>query len=212
MSQYIEDPSSGGGIGAIITQVAKQVKPQPSRSRRTSYRSGGRGYSGGSGYGRGDSGGGGNYSGGGGGGGYSAPKPPSINSYLGTDSIYQNAVRGGKKSLADFISDINRRRGEAGTQFNQTSASMERDRTTQLDKIRQEFASRGLINSGLFGQEQGEFQKSWSDQMNALKQQQAALLADLLSQQNNYQRENQLALEQAKQEALLRRAQQYNIS
>jgi hypothetical protein len=155
--------------------------------------------------------------GGGGGGSYSPPKqtkpkpPPSVGQYLGGDSAYQNSVRGSKRSLTDFLSEIGRRRGEAGTQFTQTTAGMERDRVRQLDELRQEFASRGLIQSGLFGEEQGKFQQQFTDQMTALQQQQAALLADLLGQEKNYKRESDLANEQAKQEALLRRAQKYKI-
>ncbi len=176
--------------------------------RRSSGGGSSRNYGGSS---RGSSGG--NYNSGGGGGGrsYSPPVVPSLASYLGTDSTYQNSISGGKRSLSDFLSDINRRRGEAGTQFNQTKASMERDRTQQLADLRDEFASRGLIQSGLFGQEQGKFQDQFTQQQTALSQQQAALLADLLSQENNYRRENDLATQQAKQEALQRRAAKYSV-
>ncbi len=145
----------------------------------------------------------------------STPKPPvvpSLASYLGTDSVYQQAVSGGKRGLADFISELGRRKGEATTQYNQTLSSMERDRTTQLDALRQEFASRGLINSGLFGEEQGKFQQQFTDQINALGQQQTGLLNDILAQEKNYRRENDLSLEQAKQEALQRRAARYNLT
>jgi hypothetical protein len=127
------------------------------------------------------------------------------------DSTYQGAVRGGKRSLTDFLSEIGRRRGEATTQFTQTKGSMERDRVQQLEDLRNEFASRGLIQSGLYGEEQGRFQKQFGEQMTALQQQQQALLADLLSQETNYKREQDLALEQAKQEALARRAARYKI-
>lgn len=139
------------------------------------------------------------------------PVPPSLADYLGTDSTYQQVVSGGKRSLNDFLSDLTRRKGEAGTQFDQTSASMEHDRTQQLEDLKNEFASRGLINSGLYGQEQGNFQQKFTEQQTALQQQQSALLADLLGQETNYRRENDLSLENAKQEALLRRAQKYNI-
>lgn len=142
------------------------------------------------------------------------PKPstnPSLDAYLGTDSAYQSVVNSGKRALADFLSEMTRRRGEAGTQFNQTKASMERDRVQQLEDIRNEFASRGLIQSGLFGEEQGKFQQQFTQQQTALGQQQAALLADLLSQEKNFRREQQLALEAAKQEALARRAAKYKI-
>jgi hypothetical protein len=88
---------------------------------------------------------------------------------------------------------------------------MERDREQQLADLENEFASRGLIQSGLYGEEQGRFQQQFTDQLTALDQQQTGLLADLLSQQKNYQRENDLAMQQAKQEALARRAAKYKI-
>lgn len=139
------------------------------------------------------------------------PGAPTINSYLGTDSTYQQAVSGGKRSLNDFLSELTRRRGEATTQFGQTTASMEHDRVQQLEDLKNEFASRGLIQSGLYGSEQGKFQQKFTEQQTALQQQQAALLADLMSQETNYRRENDLSTQQAKQEALLRRAQKFNI-
>jgi hypothetical protein len=137
--------------------------------------------------------------------------PTGIEAYLGTDAEYQQALSGGNRALKDYLSELGRRRGEAGTQFGQTKGSMERDRRRSLDDMREEFASRGLIHSGLFGKEQGDFQEKFSEQVNALEQQQAGLMGDLLSQETNYRRENDLARQQAKQEALLRRAQKYNL-
>lgn len=139
------------------------------------------------------------------------PTIPSIDSYLGTDTSYQDVVRGGRRSLADFLSELGRRKGEAETQYGTTKSSMERDRVQQLESLRDEFASRGLINSGLFGEEQGNFQQQFQQQQTALEQQQASLLADLLSQETNYKREQELALEAAKQEALQRRAAKFKI-
>lgn len=202
--------TSGGSTGR---SAAKAVRSTSKSRSRSSSSSGSRSnYSSRS----SRSSGGGSRSSSGGGGKVSTPKPkpvsvPNINAYLGTDAAYQDVVRGGKRSLADFLSELGRRRGEAGTQFTQTKSSMERDRTQQLEDLRNEFASRGLIQSGLYGEEQGRFQTQFADQMRALEQQQAGLMADLLSQETNYKREQQLALEAAKQEALQRRAAKYKI-
>lgn len=203
------------GIGQAVKNTTKSYnKAKKSKSSGRSHYSGGGGsshnYGGGGGGGRSYSGGG-----GGGGGGFvshtSAPVIPSINAYLGTDSVYQGALSGGKRTLKDALAELGRRRGEATTQYNQTKSSMARDRLTQLDDIRQEYASRGLINSGLFGDATGKFEKQYLDQLNSLNNQQTGLLGDLLSQQNNYQREYELAIQQAKQEALARRAAKYQI-
>lgn len=138
-------------------------------------------------------------------------KPSALDRYLAGDSAYQQAIRGNKRSLADFLSDLGRRRGEAGTQFTQTRSSMNRDSADQLNSLREEYASRGLIQSGLYGKEQGDFRTKFGEQMKALQQQQTGLLSDLMSQEKNYRRENSLANEAARQEAILRRAQKYRI-
>lgn len=140
------------------------------------------------------------------------PKPPpSIKSYLAGDEVYQQGVRGGKRSLQDFLSELTRRRGEAGTSFTQTSEQMEQDRVRQLEDMRNEFASRGLIHSGLFGAEQGRFQEDFQTQMNLAQQAQKQLLSDILGQETNFRREQELSMEAARQEALARRASRYNI-
>jgi|SRR5882724_1739346 len=206
--------SAGAGIGAALASTLRKTASKTtsrgatsSGSRKSVSRSSG---SSSSSSGR-SSGGGGGSSGGGGGSSKPAITVPSLAAYLGTDSTYQNALSGGKRTLADFISELNRKRGEATTQYTQTGANMERDRTQQLSDLRDEFASRGLIQSGLYGQEEGKFQQQFTDQRTALDQQQTGLLADLMSQQKNYQREQDLAMQAAKQEALNRRAAQYKI-
>jgi hypothetical protein len=197
---------AGKSAGSVIQKVGRSLSRSSSSSRSS-------GSSGRSSYSGGGSSGGGGYSGGGGGGGISKPKIsiPSLAAYLGTDSAYQNALSGGKRTLADFISQLNQKRSQATTQYNTTAAGMERDRLQQLSDLRDEFASRGLIQSGLYGQEQGKFQQQFTDQRNALDQQQTSLLADLMSQQTNYKREQDLALQAAKQEAIQRRVAKYNI-
>lgn len=217
------DPGGSGGgdpysnIGKAVRNTNRAVRRVSRPIARSSRHSSGGSSSGGGSSSRRSSGGGGgsSFSGGGGGGTSSAPAvpaTPSINSYLGTDATYQQSLSGGKRTLKDYLADIGRRRGEATTQYNQTTSNMGQDRLQQLDDIRQEYASRGLINSGLFADAQGKFQKQYTDQLNSLGQQQTGLLSDLLSQQNNYQREYDLAVQQAKQEALARRAAKYGLT
>jgi hypothetical protein len=139
------------------------------------------------------------------------PKPPSIKEWLAGDEVYQQGLRGGRRSLADFMSDIGRRRGEAETQFGLTTGTMEEDRTRQLERMRDEFAARGLIHSGLFGKEQGRFQEQFQKAMQQLETQQANLMQDFLGQERDFRREQDQAQEIARLEALQRRASRFNI-
>lgn len=139
------------------------------------------------------------------------PKPPSIPEYLGADEVYQQALRGSRRSLADFLSDVERRRGEAGVSFEQTQQQLEEDRVRQLERMKDEFAARGLIHSGIYGKEQGRFQEAFQQQMQQLEQQQSSLLADFLSQETDFRRETEQAKEIARQEALMRRANRFDI-
>lgn len=139
------------------------------------------------------------------------PKPPSIKKYLAGDDVYQQALRGGNRSMQDFLSDLNRRKNESKLSFKQVQEQMNRDRDLTLDQMRQEFASRGLIHSGLFAKERGTFEEEFLRQMQQLEQAQTAFLGDLTSQKTNYQREYDLSMEAARQEAIRRRASKYNL-
>jgi hypothetical protein len=88
---------------------------------------------------------------------------------------------------------------------------METERERALEAMKDEFASRGLLTSGLYGEAQGDYNTDWTQQMGTLEQANSAFLADLLSQQTNFSREQQLATEAAKQEALRRRAERYGV-
>jgi hypothetical protein len=140
------------------------------------------------------------------------PKPPSIKNFLAGDDIYQQSLRGGQRSLSDFLSDLTRREGEAKTSFGQTEGLLEQDRDRQLQRMRDEFASRGLLHSGLFAQERGEFEEDFGSQLQMMQQNLTMLLADLASQETGFKREQELTAEQARQQALNRRASRFNLA
>ncbi|MGH7792373.1 MAG: hypothetical protein ACREOB_08685, partial [Thermodesulfobacteriota bacterium] len=126
---------------------------------------------------------------------------PTLAKFLAGDVGYQQSLRGGQRTLADFLSEIGRQRGEAGTSFTQTKSQLEADRVKQLEMLENEYASRGLLMSGLYGEAQGDFQEQFQNQMTQLQQAQTSLLNDLLGQETNFRREQQLAAELARQEA-----------
>lgn len=136
---------------------------------------------------------------------------PNLQNFLAGDVDYQNFLRGGKRTLADFLNELGRERTEGVTSFNTSKADMNLQRERGLEAIMNEFASRGLLKSGLLAEEQGDFNRDWQTQMTAMEQAHQGFLGDLTSQQRNFEREQALAQEAARQEALRRRAERYGI-
>lgn len=139
------------------------------------------------------------------------PKPPSLKEFLAGDEVYQQALRGSSRTLADFLSELQRQRGEAGTAFRTTRENMETQRERQLQQLRDEFAARGLLQSGVYAGRQTMFEQDFARQLDDLQRSYNSLLQDLLAQETNFRRKQELALEMARQEAIARRAARYDL-
>lgn len=140
-----------------------------------------------------------------------APVAPSLDKWLAGDTAYQQFLRGGQKTLGDFLNDLGRQRTEAGTTFQTSKRQMDQTREMTLEDMLNEYAARGLLKSGLYTDSVADYNRDWQQQMTTLEQQNAAFLADLLSQETNFKREQSLSTEAAKQEALRRRAERYGL-
>src|SRR5216117_857444 len=129
-------------------------------------------YSSGGGYGGG--GGGGNYGGGGGGCGgttapaVKAPPPPSLASWLKTDADYQDQLRAFAKTLADETANVTQRQGRVKTDYQSGVSSMGEQRVKDLQDIMNDFAARGLLKSGLYGQRQSDYEKQYQTNLGNL--------------------------------------------
>jgi hypothetical protein len=168
--------------------------------------------------------GGGASGGGGGGGSYStstsaggigltsdiAPAP-DINSYLTGDDTYQSQLAALTKALANYQSQMGERTGEYNTDFARRLSDLnlteQRNTTDQAD----DYAGRGLYISGLYGKARGDLERDFDNRegdMNLAKNQ---FLSGLNRDFTNFQEENNLSKERAKQDALQRRSLQYML-
>lgn len=187
---------------------------QPSRPRVSSGGGGNRVSSGG--------GGGRNYGGGGGGVGSNRtgsisnyapppppPAPPTLEAFSAKDSTYQSQLAALKKALADYQAQ----QGQAKTQYLTSYAgdrkTLGENRTQGLDDLGNDFASRGLLQSGLYADSLSDLNSDFDKRQSALDQARAAFLASQGSDFTNFTSEQQLAQQKALQEAAARRAAQY---
>jgi hypothetical protein len=79
------------------------------------------------------------------------------------------------------------------------------DRTNNITDLRDDYASRGLVNSGVFGDALGDLNTKFDTSAADLARAKQAYLDDLTTGQTNFKTTQQTLLEKARQEALQRR-------
>lgn len=80
--------------------------------------------------------------------------------------------------------------------------SRERD----LRDIADDYAARGLIRSGLYAQKRGDYEQEFGKQLAEVNRQKSKQYADIAAERRQFNREQELAMEQARLEAIRRRA------
>jgi len=181
--------------------------PAPAPSRRVSYSTGG-----------------------GVGGGVAADAAPAMSDedYLGGDSQYQLQLAALQKALADEQADTTAQKTKYNTDYSDavkqlgwlqddpTTADVDegawnfQDATTAAGRAFQnqqnDFAGRGLLQSSAYAQKNDDLTRSLNDQLGSTNKAKQSFLDDLARQQGTFASDNQNQIQQARIEALARRA------
>lgn len=141
------------------------------------------------------------------------PKPvaPDINKFLAGDSTYQQQLAGFHKSLADFGTDQGLARTDYNTNYANTNRDINLAKTDAANNLEEDYASRGLLKSGLYNTAVGDLTKQYQNQFNDLNSQKTAFLSQLAQELNKYKNEQGVQQGNAYQEAVRRRAEKYKI-
>ena len=220
---------SGGGGGPSVQAPKKQkvkptygvsgIKATPAAAPARPRSNGGGGNSGGSGGSSRPRSSGSGYSGGSGVGSNSAgniapvkpPKPPSLAAFLGSDSTYMQQKSALEKAKADYLAQQNESKTNYLTGYATDLDTLGKNRTSALGDLENDFASRGLLQSGLYADSLSSANNDWDKRTSALEQARAQFLRQLSGDYNNYSQEQLLTLQRAEQEAAARRAAQYGV-
>jgi hypothetical protein len=149
------------------------------------------------------------------GGGVVAPPPtpamPNDTDYLMGDTAYQSQRAALDKALRDYELQTNQQRSQYdvdyGARVNELGIAK---REGQRD-LENDFASRGLLQSGLFFNNQTDFDSMMGRRQGDLDRARGDFASQLEQALANYRTENTLTDTRAKQEALARRAAQYGL-
>ena len=139
------------------------------------------------------------------------PTPPSESQFLRRDTGYQQALREMKLNMQNFLADQGRQKGSAREQFRTQKTQLGEQRTRDLRDIESDFASRGLLQSGLYAGRLGEYEKDFAGNLKSYQQAYDDFLRQLSAAQQQLRSQQELESERARQEALARRASRYGL-
>lgn len=139
------------------------------------------------------------------------PPPPSVDKYLAGDSTYQRQLAAFNKALADYQAEQGLSRQDYQTTFDQNYRDIGVSKTEALDNLEEDFASRGLLKSGLYTADLGELNKQYQNQYTDLQSQRTGFLDQLVQDLTKYKNEQGVQKGNAYAEAVRRRAEKYNL-
>lgn len=137
---------------------------------------------------------------------------PSIDDYLSSDTSYQGGVSELMKTLEQFKSGNQASQQDVQSAFKTAMERMGQEREQSLKSLQEDFASRGLLNSGLYAQANSDYDTQYNQRVGDLTKDQQSQLGNLGTDESNFEGLNQTQQAALRAEAIRRRADQYNVT
>lgn len=139
-------------------------------------------------------------------------KPPSATAkYLAGDTTYQQQLADYNKSKADYNSNYNRQSGIVNRDYANSTRDLNRQGAQDRLDQQNDFAGRGILHSGVFAKALGDYNTSFNSKMQALNSGRTDQLGDLTAQRNSFLQQLQIEQNNAREDALRRRAAKLGI-
>lgn len=140
-----------------------------------------------------------------------APKAPALDTYLRSDANYQNQLRTFAQALAEFQAGQQRTTAQDNTSWQGATRQLGEQKVKDLAGIMNDFASRGMLKSGLYGQGVADYTKTYQNNLNDLNTGHSNALRDLSTANVNFQKDQAIQSAQARADAAARRAAQFGL-
>lgn len=150
-----------------------------------------------------------------GGGSYAAtpppPKVPSLEEFLAGDTTWMDQQSQFEKALKDYETEMARQKGVYETDYNASLDNLGVSKEAALGDLEGDFAGRGLLNSGLYADSMAQMEADYLARQTGLETGRSNFLSELTSAFTDFQSEQELATQRARQEAANRRAAKYGV-
>ena len=136
------------------------------------------------------------------------PPPISVKDFIAGDNTYQTQNNAYKKAMADYAAQMMSERNKYNGEYDAQVKQLGLDRTTGLEDLQNDYASRGLLTSGVYADAMGDFNKKFDTSLGDLSRAKTAYMDDLTTGQTNFSATQKALLDKAYQDALNRRLDQ----
>ena len=142
-----------------------------------------------------------------------APKRPqsATQKYLAGDTTYQQQLADYNRSKADYNANYTRQSGIVNRDYSESQRALNRQGAQDRLDQQNDFAGRGILHSGVFAKSLGDYNTDFNSRVKALTTGKTDQLGDLGSQRSSFLRQLQLEMNNAREDAIRRRAARLGI-
>lgn len=139
------------------------------------------------------------------------PKPISLDDWLAKDTAFQSSKSNYQRALDDYMAQMQAEQGKYNNEYTSGLNKLNVEKGDAQTALNDDYASRGLLNSGLYATALNDFQQNYATKQGDMERAKSAYFNDLNTDKTNFQTQQSLELDKAKQAAAARRAAQFGL-
>lgn len=139
------------------------------------------------------------------------PKPMSVDQWLARDTAYGQQKTAYEKALADYAAQMKGEQDKYTSEYKASTDKLGVDRKVGQEALTDDYAGRGMIQSGVYGDALKDYQTEWDTKASDLERAKNAYMSDLVLGQTNFKSEQGTYMTKAEQDAMNRRAMRYSL-
>lgn len=140
-----------------------------------------------------------------------AKKKSAIDQYLAGDVTYQQQLADFNRAMAEYTANYNRQVSQTKRDYGESQRALSLQGTQDRNDQQNDFAGRGILHSGVYAKALGDYNTQYNQRVKALTTGQNDKLGDLQAQRTNFNNQTSLEKNNAKQDAIRRRAAKLGI-
>ena len=138
-------------------------------------------------------------------------KRSATDKWLAGDTTYQQQLAEFNRAMAEYNSQYKRQTGIVNRDYAESNRSLQRQGVTDRSDQQNDFAGRGILRSGVFAKALGEYNTEFNQRVKALNTGRGDRVNDLAMQKSNFTRQSTMERNNARADAIRRRAQKLGI-